>query len=135
MRQTLALFGLAGAATAALLAGIPQGWAQSERSGLMQRAVADGILALAVVHHLSIGRNIPLREVIDWLVAMAPEGVIEFVQKSDPMVRNMLRIREDIFDDYSEECFVNHLGQKADIVRSITISGDNRRLFWFRRRQ
>lgn len=112
-----------------------QGWAQSERSGLMQRAIADGILALAVVHHLSIGRNIPLREVIDWLVAMAPEGVIEFVQKSDPMVRNMLRIREDIFDDYSEECFVNHLERKADVVRSTTISGGNRRLFWFRRHQ
>ena len=112
-----------------------QGWAQSERSGLMQRADADGILALAVVHHLSIGRNIPLQEVVDWLVAMAPEGVIEFVQKSDPMVQNMLRLREDIFTDYSEESFVNHLERKADIVRSTTVSGANRRLFWFRRRQ
>ena len=101
----------------------------------MQRASADGILVLAVVHRLSIGRNIPLQEVVDWLVAMAPEGVIEFVQKSDPMVRNMLRIREDIFVDYSEECFVNHLERKADIVRSTTVSGENRRLFWFRRRQ
>ena len=110
-----------------------QGWAQSERSGLMQRAGADGILALAVVHHLCIGRNIPLQEVIDWLVAMAPEGVIEFVQKSDPMVQSLLRLREDIFDDYNEETFLRHLGRKASIVRSETVSGANRRLFWFRR--
>lgn len=110
-----------------------QGWAQSERGGLMQRASADGILALAVVHHLSIGRNIPLQEVVDWLVAMAPEGVIEFVQKSDPMVQSMLRLREDIFNDYSEESFVYFLKRKADIVRFATVSGANRRLFWFRR--
>ena len=99
----------------------------------MQRAGADGILALAVVHHLCIGRNIPLQEVIDWLVAMAPEGVIEFVQKSDPMVQSLLRLREDIFDDYNEETFLRHLGRKASIVRSETVSGANRRLFWFRR--
>jgi len=111
-----------------------QGWAQSERRGLTERASADGILALAVVHHLSIGRNIPLQEVVDWLVAMAPEGVIEFVQKSDPMVQSLLRLREDIFDDYSEESFVHYLERKADIVRFATVSGANRRLFWFRRR-
>jgi ribosomal protein L11 methylase PrmA len=111
-----------------------QGWAQSERSGLMQRASADGILALAVVHHLSIGRNVPLQSVVDWLVEMAPEGIIEFVQKSDPMVQSMLRLRDDIFSDYSEDSFVRFLKRKADIVRVATVSSANRRLFWFRRR-
>jgi len=111
-----------------------QGWAQYERMGLMQRADADGVLALAVVHHLVIGNNIPLQEVVDWLVGMAPEGVIEFVQKSDPMVQILLRLREDIFDDYCEESFVQYLESKADIVRSATVSSENRRLFWFKRR-
>ena len=110
-----------------------QGWAQSERVGLMQRASADGVLALAVVHHLSIGRNIPLQEVVDWVVGLAPEGVIEFVQKSDPMVQTLLGLREDIFNDYSEESFVRYLEQRADIVRVVTVSGANRRLFWFKR--
>jgi ribosomal protein L11 methylase PrmA len=112
-----------------------QGWAQAERMGLTQRADPDGILALAMVHHLSIGKNIPLQEVVNWLVAMAPEGVIEFVSKSDPMIQHMLSIREDIFDDYSEESFVRYLEQKAQIVRSSAVSGPNRRLFWFRRVQ
>jgi ribosomal protein L11 methylase PrmA len=112
-----------------------QGWAQAERMGLTQRADPDGILALAMVHHLSIGKNIPLQEVVNWLVAMAPEGVIEFVSKSDPMIQHMLSIREDIFDDYSEESFVRYLEQNAQIVRSSAVSGPNRRLFWFRRVQ
>ena len=111
-----------------------QGWAQAERMGLMQRADANGILALAVVHHLAIGRNIPLQDVVAWLVGMAPEGVIEFVQKSDPMVQTLLRLREDIFDDYCEEAFVQHLECSADIVKSATVSATNRRLYWFKRR-
>lgn len=111
-----------------------QGWAQAERMGLMQRADADGVLALAIIHHLTIGRNIPLGEVVDWLVRMVPQGIIEFVQKSDPMVQTLLRLREDIFDDYSEESFVCSLKERADIVQSITVSATNRRLYWFRRR-
>jgi len=111
-----------------------QGWAQSERMGLMQRADANGILALAVVHHLAIGRNIPLQDIVDWLVSMAPEGVIEFVQKSDPMVQALLRLREDIFDDYNEEAFVKYLEDRADIVKSATVSASHRRLYWFKRR-
>ncbi len=36
------------------------GWAGTERSSLVERADADVILALALVHHLAIGRNVPL---------------------------------------------------------------------------
>ena len=111
-----------------------QGWAQRERQGLMQRANADGILALALVHHLAIGKNIPLPWIVDWLVSLAPQGIIEFVQKSDPMVQELLRLREDIFDDYSEDSFTRALEEKAVIVRSETVSESGRQLFWFSRR-
>lgn len=111
-----------------------QGWAQKERPGLMQRNNADGILALALVHHLVIGKNIPLAWVVDWIVCLAPQGVIEFVQKSDPMVQELLRLREDIFDDYNEDTFFRVLENKANIVRSETVSASGRRLFWFKRR-
>lgn len=110
-----------------------QGWAQAERAGLMQRAHCDAVLALAVVHHLAIGRNVRLDEVVDWLVRIAPQGIIEFVQKSDPMVQKLLRLREDIFDDYNEESFVRSLEKRAGIVRSVTVSATNRRLYRFKR--
>lgn len=111
-----------------------QGWAQVERMGLGERRCADGMLALAVVHHLAISRGVPLWRVVDWLVGIAPQGVIEFVQKSDPMVQALLRLREDIFDDYHEGSFVHYLESKADIVKSVVVSASGRRLFWFKRR-
>lgn len=111
-----------------------QGWGQAERMGLMQRAHGDGVLALAVVHHLAIGKNIPLADVVDWLVSMASTGVIEFVPKSDPMVQALLQLREDIFDDYNEQSFVRALEARANIVKSVTVSAAKRRLYWFERR-
>jgi ribosomal protein L11 methylase PrmA len=110
-----------------------QGWAERERRGLADRASADAILGLALIHHLAIGRNIPLEEVVNWLVGLAPNGIIEFVPKSDPMVQRLLRLREDIFDDYAEEAFARHLEAKAEVVRVVDISASGRRLFWFAR--
>jgi ribosomal protein L11 methylase PrmA len=110
-----------------------QGWAERERRGLTGRASADAILALALVHHLAIGRNIPLDEVVAWLVGLAPNGIVEFVPKGDPMVQRLLRLREDIFDDYSEETFAQHLQARAKIVQVVDVSATGRRLFWFAR--
>jgi ribosomal protein L11 methylase PrmA len=110
-----------------------QGWAEGERKGLAARASADAILALAFVHHLAIGRNVPLDQLIGWLVELAPAGVIEFVPKSDPMVQRMLRLREDIFDDYSEEHFTAAVMARARIVQSAIVSASGRRLVWFDR--
>ena len=110
-----------------------QGWSEGERQGLAARASADAILALAFVHHLAIGRNVPLDRVVDWLVGLAPIGVVEFVPKSDPMVRRMLRLREDIFDDYSEEAFLAAVGRRAQVAKSVVVSASGRRLVWFDR--
>jgi ribosomal protein L11 methylase PrmA len=110
-----------------------QGWSTVERKGLSDRASADALLALAFEHHLCIGRNVPLDEVLAWLVSLAPRGVIEFVGKGDPTVRRMLALREDIFHEYTEEHFVSALGRRARIVRSAVVSATGRTLYWFDR--
>ena len=112
-----------------------QGWIAAERHGLQNRARADAILALAFEHHLAIGRNVPLSQVVDWLTGLASCGVIEFIQKSDSTVQQMLALREDIFADYSEEDFVAALERTARIVRAETVSAAGRRLFWYERLQ
>lgn len=110
-----------------------QGWKQCERDGLDGRGGADGLLALALVHHLAIGKNVPLPDVVDWLVGMAPQGVIEFVPKDDPMIQRMLMLRDDIFDGYSYELFSDHLKTRARIVREQRVSQSGRRLVWYER--
>jgi len=101
--------------------------------GLAARGGASAIMALAFEHHLAIGKNIPLDRVVSWLVSLAPCGVIEFVQKSDPTVQQLLALREDIFDDYTQENFEASLQKKARIIRSETVARTGRRLFWFDR--
>jgi ribosomal protein L11 methylase PrmA len=110
-----------------------QGWMQSERPGLAARTNADALIALAFEHHLAIGRNIPLAQVVRWLTSLAPTGVIEFVEKSDPTIQRMLALREDIFPAYTAAEFEAELGRNARIVKSETISASGRRLYLYDR--
>ena len=109
------------------------GWNEEERPGLMARRNADGIIALAVIHHISVARNVPLDRAVRWLVALAPRGVIEFVPKKDPMVQELLSLREDIFETYTDEQFDAAISTVAKVVRSRTVTNSGRRLIQFER--
>lgn len=105
------------------------GWDQSERKGLNERSSSvTGVLALAVIHHLCIGRNLPLKAVVRWLVSFAAEGVIEFVPKSDPMVQGLLSHREDVFSDYDEVHFLRYLNEVAHVTDSLRFDSNGRLL-------
>jgi ribosomal protein L11 methylase PrmA len=110
-----------------------QGWNQAERSGFAQRARADAVLALAFIHHLAIAKNIPLTMVIDWIMTIAPAGIIEFPQKDDPMVLRLLQNRPDIFPDYGEAQFLALVESRARIERSLRLEPTNRLLIWYDR--
>src|SRR6185312_10488268 len=73
------------------------GWGGRERRSLLDRANADAILALALVHHLAITRNVPLPMVFDLFADLAEWAIVEFVPKGDPMVRWLLATRRDVF--------------------------------------
>lgn len=104
-----------------------QGWASKERRSMAQRADADALLALAVIHHLAIARNVPLDMAVDWLMSLAPAGIIEFPSKADPMVQQLLSARADIFPDYTEEAFLAHVRARG-AIRAERRLGDNGRL-------
>ncbi len=110
-----------------------QGWAQAERLGFGKRASARALVALAFVHHIAIGRNVPLDMTIDWLISLAPEGIIEFPPKSDPMVQRLLSNREDIFPDYTEENFIAAVQSRGQIVEQKHVTEGGRLLIWYRR--
>jgi len=110
-----------------------QGWNEVERMGLRARAGADGVIALAFVHHLAITNNIPLDRVVGWLMDMAPVGVIEFVPKQDARVQELLRLREDIFPDYTPESFVAHMQARGRILRQEQVSQSGRLMVMFQR--
>jgi ribosomal protein L11 methylase PrmA len=77
------------------------GWAHGERRSLVERANADVVIALALIHHLAIGNNVPLGHVSGFLAQLGRQLILEFVPKTDPRVRAMLSSRRDVFADYS----------------------------------
>ena len=110
-----------------------QGWAGAERKSLAQRADADLLLALALIHHLAIARNVPLDMAVAWLMSMAPSGIIEFPSKRDPMVQQLLRGRADIFPDYTEEAFLAHVRARGAITDQLRLGEDGRLLIAYNR--
>lgn len=110
------------------------GWGAAERVPFEDRMIdADASLCLALIHHVVIGRNVPLDQFVQWLVARAPLGLVEFVPKDDPMVVGLLAHREDVFPDYHEEAFVQALRQQARIIDVHALQDSKRKLFTFAR--
>jgi hypothetical protein len=110
------------------------GWAGLERRSLLDRADADGVLALALVHHLAITRNVPLPMILGLFADLAPWAIVEFVPREDPMVRRLLATRRDVFDDYGLEGFRAAASARFEIVAESPIADSPRVLFLLRRR-
>jgi hypothetical protein len=105
-----------------------QGWRQTEREGFAKRVEADGVLALALVHHLTIGKNIPLVEVIDWLLSFAPNGVVEFPQPDDMQVKRLLMFKPDLQKEYNEEVFLEAIQRRVRILKKTHLPKSRRLL-------
>ncbi len=110
------------------------GWASGERRSLIERANADALLALALIHHLAISRNVPLWMLVDVFADLAEWAIVEFVPKEDPMVRHLLATREDVFPDYTLEGFRAAAGGRFTIVAERPIEESPRTLLLLRRR-
>lgn len=109
------------------------GWGGAERSSLTARANADLIVALALIHHLAISRNVPLPMIFDFFGDLAPWAIVEFVPKDDPMVRHLLATRRDVFVDYSIDGFRSAALARFAIVAEEQIAESGRVLFLLRR--
>jgi ribosomal protein L11 methylase PrmA len=109
------------------------GWYQKERKGFIERANFNAIIALAFEHHLAIAKNIPLNDVISWLVSLAPTGLIEFVPKEDETIKKMLEFKGDIFPEYTEENFEKYLLRNSKIISKSKVSSSGRTIYEYKR--
>jgi len=105
------------------------GWENKERMTLLERGPADAVLALALIHHLAIGNNLPLDKVARFFAQTGRHLLIEFVPKSDSQVRRLLVTREDIFDAYTQEEFERIFGEFFVIKRRVPLRGSERTLY------
>jgi len=110
------------------------GWGGAERKELRARGAPDLTLALALIHHIVIGANIPLQEFIDSLAALGSDLVIEFVSKEDAMTKALLRNKADKYTDYDQSVLEQSLEVAFEIVSKETLAGETRTLYYARRR-
>ena len=105
------------------------GWRGSERRGLTSRDKPDLILALALIHHMVISANIPVSEFVEWLAETGGELVLEFVDKSDPMVETLLRNKDDQYADYAKSFLEKNLRRFYRIECQEELESQSRTLY------
>jgi hypothetical protein len=110
------------------------GWANRERMSLAERGPTDMAFALALVHHLTIGNNVPLDRLAEWLRTLCSWLAIEFVPKSDPQVQLLLASREDVFPHYTADGFERSFASAFTIERKESIPASERVLYLMRGR-
>ncbi|HTL10424.1 MAG TPA: hypothetical protein VL307_19250 [Chitinophagaceae bacterium] len=105
------------------------GWANEERASFTSRLKVDMILALAVIHHLCISKNISFAQLALLFSKACSWLVIEFVPKTDPKVQLLLSSREDIFSFYSEQYFIEAFAAFFSIEEKVKVKDTERIIF------
>lgn len=105
------------------------GWHNRERDALLDRAPADMVLALALIHHLAISNNVPLPQLADFFADTGKWLVIEFVPKSDTQVQKLLTSRKDIFPNYTRESFEDAFAEQFEIREKVAVEESERFLY------
>jgi len=105
------------------------GWNCKERLSLLERGPTHTVMALALIHHLVIGNNVPMSSFAGFLSSLCSFLVIEFVPKSDSQVQRMLETREDIFPDYHLNGFEKEFSKNFAIMRKVKVQSSERVIF------
>ncbi|MCH8330022.1 MAG: SAM-dependent methyltransferase [Bacteroidetes bacterium] len=108
------------------------GWENREFSSLMARGPADMLMALALVHHLVIKNNLHLDMIAETFSKMAGSIIVEFVPKDDPQFVELIKHREDIFEDYNQSTFETEFGKHFEITEKQLIEPSGRLLYQMR---
>ena len=113
------------------------GWRNRECPSFLERATGsfDGVLMLALLHHLLVTERIPLAEVLKLAAELTRSLlVIEFVAPEDEMFQELVRGREHLHAGLNEQEFEQACARHFNIVRSLALPGTKRKLYALRRR-
>ena len=108
------------------------GWGNRERMSLAERGPVDVVLALAIVHHLTITNNVPFGKIASYLSTICNWLIVEFIPKSDSQMQRLLATRKDIFSDYTQQTFEHEFSKLFTIENCIRINESERMLYLMR---
>ena len=110
------------------------GWGNQERMSLADRGPVETVLALALIHHLTISNNVPLAKTSSYFSRICQSLIIEFVPKTDRMVQQLLASREDIFINYTQEEFEKEFLRFFTIERMEKVGESGRILYLIKKK-
>jgi len=113
------------------------GWRNQEAPSFLDRAAGafDGVLMLALLHHLLVTERIPLPGVLEFAAELTTSLlVIEFVAPQDPMFRRLTRGRDDLHAAQDKKAFEQACAGPFEIVRSRDLPGTQRTLYCLRKK-
>ena len=106
-----------------------QGWAGRERAAFDARRSPDMVLCLALVHHLRVAANIPLRLFIGWLRSLDATCILEFVGRNDEMFQSLVENKREDYADYTAENFESEIRRSFRVRDRLKLKGGLRELF------
>lgn len=106
-----------------------------ERTSFIDRTKVDLALALALIHHLAIGRNIPFEKIAALFGQVCQYLIIEFVPKEDEKVQLMLQQREDIYQHYNQTAFTDAFAKYFSIKERQAVADSGRILYLLKKHE
>jgi hypothetical protein len=110
-----------------------EGLLLKERASFFTRAKSDLVLAVALIHHLCIAKNISIASFLQSLAILGDYAITEFVPKTDSNVQLMLKNRKDIFANYTQTYFETEIKELFDIMQQHTL--ENGRILYLLRKK
>jgi SAM-dependent methyltransferase len=111
------------------------GWENRESSALLPRLEGqfDVVMLLAVIHHLLLLEQIPLRAIVELCSRLSKRFVVvEWVPATDPMFVSLMRGRDDLYGALSDRDFIAACDGLLRVVRTETL-GNGRMLYLLER--
>jgi hypothetical protein len=104
-----------------------------ERASFTERTNCDVGMALALIHHLAIGKNIPFEKIAEFFKGLADLFIIEFIPKTDKKIQFMLQQKKDIYNNYSEENFIHSFSKYFSVQKKQEIGDSGRILYMMKK--
>jgi hypothetical protein len=110
------------------------GFRNTERPSFIQRASADLVSALAITHHLALGKNIPLEGIAGLLADLTNSYlIVEYVPLTDKMAQQLIKVKSQYHRPYDEPTFENSFSHFFVIERKSRVPGTERVLYRMRK--
>lgn len=110
------------------------GFNNEERDAFIPRAKRDAVLALALIHHLAIGKNIPMENIALLFSKLSNKYLImEFVPEEDEKSAFMIQQKSNEITGYNQGSFEASFSKYFSTIATESVQDSKRRLYLFSR--